>query len=838
MKKILLLFLFCLLGYRSDAQIYASNFTIIPTMKSDDWIWAMNFNQLSDRRITYPNFVTQISTNFIAKNNGSGSNTTFVGTTVITGNATNQGTTVFQGPVDFQGGGGLATLTSSGFEPTNQFAISLASPVVHKQGHIKIPMGFINSGYYWTNTPPPNGINTNISYWPTVSWSLGWADYIKNSGLLSHGYNTIVMNCGTLASTRDVNGEIQIQDTGTPINVTNFIAQLAERGCYFGMHFYLEAGHARTNDECGSICVLPETAYRDGYTMGKWGIRMPWSGGTGYQAGLPGVLATDAQNEYISRAFHAGLYDGFVAYQQPFFPDTMVSFPGDTSSRWAQDVWNEIYVRIPGGADFVTEGLHGWQDAFFYVLNHPFAQTDSSSPTTEGIVLYNNASWVGTNELRFIFGMECMFSMPLLLGNTNILAAEWPIVTNDVAIAIDQDYLRTPPQMISINTNMQPYYNPSDTNKVIAVKQLLNGDVAVAFWNLNTNTPADFSVALNSIPGVISNQVTVVDAFDGIVTSASNYLYATVNPAGLNLYRLQRVPAPPTYWPVPTDRIVTNLALYTPYFYGGIIASSITYVATCPTNPVTAGLQIRLQADLMTFNNNTVTNWPDSSGNAWDATSTTNQPTFITNVINTLPAFYFGGTNALYTSFGSVATNYTMFVVYRVTSGSTEEVMVDNGVASDGAGASAAMNLYFRSYAWGWNATISAAPGWNVGTATRNVTNLYAFNSSGANVLVHPPSNALDGTLLQLGKAKNGSSPFTGYIAEMLYYDSYLSDSDRNAVIGYLNNKYLKPWPGLPTPHAGTTLDGFTGDLTVVTNGVNTATLHITNGLVKTITAP
>ncbi len=33
-------------------------------------------------------------------------------------------------------------------------------------------------------------------------------------------------------------------------------------------------------------------------------------------------------------------------------------------------------------------------------------------------------------------------------------------------------------------------------------------------------------------------------------------------------------------------------------------------------------------------------------------------------------------------------------------------------------------------------------------------------------------------------------------------------------------------------------LGGFTGDFTVLTNGINTSTLHITNGLIMTITAP
>jgi hypothetical protein len=38
-----------------------------------------------------------------------------------------------------------------------------------------------------------------------------------------------------------------------------------------------------------------------------------------------------------------------------------------------------------------------------------------------------------------------------------------------------------------------------------------------------------------------------------------------------------------------------------------------------------------------------------------------------------------------------------------------------------------------------------------------------------------------------------GSLPFTGYIAEVLFYNTLLSDADRNSVLTYLRNKYNLP---------------------------------------------
>jgi len=69
-------------------------------------------------------------------------------------------------------------------------------------------------------------------------------------------------------------------------------------------------------------------------------------------------------------------------------------------------------------------------------------------------------------------------------------------------------------------------------------KQLLNGDVALALWNLSTNSDTTISVNLSDVPGVHSNIVSVVDIFDGVIIGATNRLQVVVNRSGLNLYRV------------------------------------------------------------------------------------------------------------------------------------------------------------------------------------------------------------------------------------------------------------------------------------------------------------
>jgi hypothetical protein len=137
------------------------------------------------------------------------------------------------------------------------------------------------------------------------------------------------------------------------------------------------------------------------------------------------------------------------------------------------------------------------------------------------------ANWRTVDAMRFEFGMACMESLPLAFNSVYPTAAESVIVTNDLAIAIAQDPLRAPAFIISSNA----------TSAVIG-KKLMNGDTAIALWNLNTNSSTSVSVNLLSIPGIPTNTVALVDIFDQTLAGATNTLSATVNKCGLNMYRL------------------------------------------------------------------------------------------------------------------------------------------------------------------------------------------------------------------------------------------------------------------------------------------------------------
>ena len=258
--KLILISLMCLFGYRANAQIYASNFNTITAMTPDDWIWGMDFANMSDRKINYTNFANQIRTNL-----GSVYTNLLHNDNTWTGNNTNNGSTTFNGPVAFLGGGGDATLYYTGFEGTNQYARSLSSSLLHKQAYHTIPMGLADTGYNYFD---PN-------------YTIMMAQSLNTNGLAQHGYNVVVANCGAIYHLRDSNGNLQLGYTNaSPVNVSNLVYCLATNGCTFGFHMDLQSTADGPIGECLNQAIIPATAYRDGVTIGSWGVRLVWSGGT------------------------------------------------------------------------------------------------------------------------------------------------------------------------------------------------------------------------------------------------------------------------------------------------------------------------------------------------------------------------------------------------------------------------------------------------------------------------------------------------------------------------------------------------------------------------------
>jgi hypothetical protein len=91
-------------------------------------------------------------------------------------------------------------------------AASLDYYQFHRQAHQVIPMGIAAASY-----------GSNMFTYPSI---LKMAGYLNANGLVAHGYNVVLLNCGDLSYNRDANGNIQMGPTGSEINVTNLVHDL------------------------------------------------------------------------------------------------------------------------------------------------------------------------------------------------------------------------------------------------------------------------------------------------------------------------------------------------------------------------------------------------------------------------------------------------------------------------------------------------------------------------------------------------------------------------------------------------------------------------------------
>ena len=233
-----------------------------------------------------------------------------------------------------------------------------------------------------------------------------------------------------------------------------------------------------------------------------------------------------------------------------------------------------------------------------------------------------------------------------------------------------------------------------------------------------------------------------------------------------------------------------------------------------PTVPMT-GLKLWLKSDLGVLHdtNGEVRLWADQSGNNFDATlrGTTNQPHFVTGVLNGEPVVHFDGTGTGFVLPNDLLNGFTageILVVLRSAdplNHSTHGLWNFNDAGNEFYLHGGDNGLYetfgtrnrygpitppvplnqFNLY------NVSAAPGeWTLRydgeMATRYGTNTADFSAGGSS--------------FSLGSNLWGY-PFSGDIAELLLFDHVLADSDRFRIETYLNDKYA--FIVVPAPPAG-----------------------------------
>ncbi len=254
-----------------------------------------------------------------------------------------------------------------------------------------------------------------------------------------------------------------------------------------------------------------------------------------------------------------------------------------------------------------------------------------------------------------------------------------------------------------------------------------------------------------------------------------------------------------------------------------------------PTPSQITGLALWLKADAITglADGDAIGTWTDSSGNGRNATQATAgaKPTYKTGIINSLPVARFDGGDALLLgdildSIFAGANRYHIFAVAKSTAMATGEIIAKVGDSSQSENARQ-FGLFFRvtgkigtyhsydaagnnvtivnsatSYTAGAFIIIAASYDGAVGSGSANSTARVQMTVNGAaqtetvEVALGNFGNVQDTTAqLSIG-AHVGTAgtvpaaPLTGDIAEIIIYDSALSDANRQQVEQYLAWKY------------------------------------------------
>ena len=228
---------------------------------------------------------------------------------------------------------------------------------------------------------------------------------------------------------------------------------------------------------------------------------------------------------------------------------------------------------------------------------------------------------------------------------------------------------------------------------------------------------------------------------------------------------------------------------------------------------------------ILPANNSSLTSWFDKSksGNTCTNTSSANSPIFNTNLINGLSALSFTGPGVFNTTTSQWLDNTimsfpnttnTIFAVVYNDNSTSKSFTTNNYIISGRADAL----ISYSSYTGNNFATfIGSGSTWNdasINTPSQNMNGVWAITAMTLNTNVLTPYyngtalNTKSGTMASTTGFIIGEAPlgyrgqcWNGYIAEVLIYNSVLGTSQRQAIEGYLAQKWgltAKLPPGHP----------------------------------------
>ena len=451
--------------------------------------------------------------------------------------------------------------------------------------------------------------------------------------------------------------------------------------------------------------------------------------------------------------------------------------PNSASTQASTPSSFTVSPSLPAGLQLnnVNGQITGTPTAIASAANYTITASNACGSTTRVLNITvttppSNLSFTNNGPLTFCTNALITVNNPSSLGGLPTLFSTTPSLPSGLSINSNSGQISGTPSVATASSN----YTITASNGCGSTSRILNIQV-----NATPNQP----VLSSNSPLIIGSSINL---------TSNSIVGATYNWTGPNGFTSA------TQNPTIQCANTVNQGIYnaTVTLNGCTSPTSSTNVAVNPLSSSTiAGQSLWLDAASITnvSNNAQISSWMDLSGNNRNATST-NWPTYISNGINGKPVLQF--TTAQNLSVNHNFPNpYTVLYVAKQTSGSRQRVLtsINNNwlLGWWGHGGGGAKSQAFFD---GWvSAAGNPAADNNVylytGTSVGNQSFLYENG-----VLLYNNGNGISGPNgLAINAGIHGNEASTCQIAEIIVYNSSLSQANRQLVENYLKCKWGIP---------------------------------------------
>lgn len=318
--------------------------------------------------------------------------------------------------------------------------------------------------------------------------------------------------------------------------------------------------------------------------------------------------------------------------------------------------------------------------------------------------------------------------------------------------------------------------------------QRLLGNISITFGAAvdpaTVTTNASDTVCSGTFQVSADGFATCVTMFSSV--STSDNLTFTVRP-------LSALTEGTTYTVQITDGITTADG-------AAIAAASVKFRAFTPLEDVGSGsMRLWVKADAgVSTSGSDVTQWEDQSGrgNHFLAVSTGAEPTFTAAGIGDKPVLTFGGSAELESPFNESDFDASTFSLFAVAAGYNTDVIFGKSNLGSASTDRRKLELHANSYRAGTDVNSFNLTGGLVGPdqmmaiiGRSNIDHTYSVNNVTLTTTTAVADSALNDGLARIGGLEGGER-LSGNVAEILFYNTPLSDTERVEVECYLSDKY------------------------------------------------